>query len=118
MAYVTMQGNYIMQEHETFTTQCFEDLNEGGEVDASQSSAVRWNKYSLLHQARFLDDHEICKTKTTQKCKNVSLGYRYTYNVKSGAFNVTFHVYAFYHLQHGCVLAWGTISKADIYILL
>jgi len=47
----------------------FEDLNAKQTVDASQSSAVRWNKYGLLHQARFLDNHEIGKTKTTQECK-------------------------------------------------
>jgi len=37
------------------------------------------------------------------------------YKVKSGAFNVTIHVYAFYDLQHGCVPAWSTISWADVY---
>ena len=47
----------------------FEGLNAKETADASPSSTVRWHNYNLLHQARFLDDHEIGKTKTTQDCK-------------------------------------------------
>ena len=47
----------------------FKDLNAKQTGDAPQNSTVRCKKYSLLHQARFLDDHEIGKMKTTQECR-------------------------------------------------
>ena len=50
----------------------FKDLNTKQTADASPNSAERCNKYSLLHQARFLDDHESGKRKTHKSVNCIS----------------------------------------------